>query len=257
MNPDVRRALLGTVGATAVVILWQLVTMGPLADSPLPTFVETIAALAGLLPTAAFWSSMWDTVVMAFLGLLVSMIVGVVLGLLIATSSVLRAGTRVLVEFLKPIPPIVVLPVVVLVVGPTMGMGVMLIMIGCVIAVLMQTVAGVRDTDPVALDSGRSYGLGWAERMWRIVLPSTLPYVGMAIRVCAPVSLLVAVVAGLLGGGPGLGQSILRAQTASNQPELFALVLVLGAMGLAVQSGTNRIERRVLHWHPAYRSEVH
>ena len=93
--------------------------------------------------------------------------------------------------------------------------------------------------------------------MWRIVLPSTLPYIGMAIRVCAPVSLLVAVVAGLLGGGPGLGQAILRSQMASDQPRLFALVLVLGIMGLIVQGATNQIERLVLHWHPAYRPEVH
>ena len=254
---NTRRILLGGAGIVAVLAVWELLTRGPLAASPLPTFTDTAAALFGLLGDRTFWSAVWDTVLMALAGLVASVALGVLLGLLVATSPVLRAASRVLVEFLKPIPPIVVLPIVVLVVGPTLGMGVVLVMIGCVIAVLMQTVAGVRETDPVALDSGRSYGLKWPERMWRIVLPSTLPYIGMAIRVCAPVSLLVAVVAGLLGGGPGLGQAILRAQMASAQPRLFALVLVLGIMGLVVQGVTDQIERRVLHWHPAYRPEVH
>lgn len=257
MSKTTMRIVLGAIGIVAVIVIWELVTRGPLASSPLPTFSDTFVALIGLLGLGEFWGSVWNTIVIAFLGLLFSVTLGVLLGLLIATSPLLRAATRVVIEFLKPIPPIVVLPLIVLVLGPTTNMGIVLVMIGCLIAVLMQTVAGVRETDPVALDSGRSYGLKWPERMGRIVLPSTLPYIGMAIRVCAPVSLLVAVVAGLLGGGPGLGQSILRAQMASDQPRLFALVLVLGVMGLIVQGVTNQIERWVLHWHPAYRPEVH
>ncbi|MGO2112123.1 MAG: ABC transporter permease [Pseudoclavibacter sp.] len=251
-----QRIVLGIVGVAAVLALWELLTRGPLSNSPLPAFSSTLVALVGLFGDPGFWQAVVDTVLMAAVGLVVSVALGVVLGLLIASSSVLHAASRVVVEFLKPIPPIVVLPVVVLVAGPTLGMGVILVMIGCVIAVLMQTVAGVRETDPVAVDSGRSYGLGRLERVWRIVLPSTLPYIGMSIRVCAPVSLLVSVVAGLLGGGPGIGQSILRSQMAGDQPRLFALVLVLGVMGLLVQGITNATERRVLHWHPAYRPEV-
>lgn len=254
MNATWKKVALGGIGVIVVLAVWEVLTIGPLAETPLPRFSSTMVALFAALGDPAFWQSVWDTIIIAFVGLVISVLLGVALGLLMAMSPVVRSACRVVIEFLKPIPPIVVLPLAVLVLGPTIGMGVVLVMIGCVIAILMQTVAGVRETDPVALASGRSYGLKLPERIWRIILPSTLPYIGMAIRVSAPVSLLVAVVAGLLGGAPGLGQSILMAQMANNPPLLFALVVVLGLMGMAVQGGTNEIERRILHWHPAYRT---
>jgi ABC-type nitrate/sulfonate/bicarbonate transport system permease component len=117
----------------------------------------------------------------------------------------------------------------------------------------MQTVAGVHDTDPVARDTARSYGMGHAEIMLRVTLPGAMPFIGTAMRVAAPAALVVAVVAGLLGGGPGLGQSIYQAQAAGDFPVLYALVLVLGLLGLVFQGATRLAERRLLHWHESHR----
>src|SRR5699024_2336880 len=130
-----------------------------------------------------------------------------ILGIGIGVSPLAMHVTRVTLEFLKPIPPIVILPVVVLVLGPTMNMGLFLVLFGCFIAIAVQAEAGVYDTDPVARATGQSYGLSKSAILGNIVLPSALPYIGTALRVNAPTSLIVAVVAGLLGGGPGLGQS--------------------------------------------------
>lgn len=98
--------------------------------------------------------------------------------------------------------------------------------------------------------------MGAGEILGRIVLPCALPYIGTAIRVAAPTSLVVAVVAGLLGGGPGLGQSLLLSQISGNQAQLFAYVLILGVLGLLVQGLSQWGERRLLHWHPQYRKQV-
>lgn len=253
-----RRIGLGAIGVVSVVAIWELLVRGPLAGAPVPTFIDTAVAAFWLLGDQAFWESTLLTITISIGGLVLSVLLGVTIGLLVATSAWLRAGTRVIIEFVKPIPPIVVLPLVVLLFGPSPTMAIVLILIGCVITVVMQTVAGVRETDPVTVDSARSYGLDRVEVLRAVVLPSATPYVGMAIRICAPVSLLVTVVAGLLGGAPGLGSSIRFAQAAGAgmRPELFALVLVLGVLGLGFQGVTAAAERRILHWHPAYRPGV-
>ncbi|HEX2247326.1 MAG TPA: ABC transporter permease subunit, partial [Arthrobacter sp.] len=137
--------------------------------------------------------------------------------------------------------------------GPTAQMSWVLVVIGCALPIVMQTVAGVHDTDPVARDTARSYGMGHAEIMLRVTLPGAMPFIGTAMRVAAPAALVVAVVAGLLGGGPGLGQSIYQAQAAGDFPVLYALVLVLGLLGLVFQGATRLAERRLLHWHESYR----
>jgi ABC-type nitrate/sulfonate/bicarbonate transport system permease component len=130
------------------------------------------------------------------------------------------------------------------------------VFIGCFVSIVVQASAGVFDTDPVAKATGQSYGLSRGEILWSIVLPSALPYIGTAVRVAAPTALIVAVVAGLIGGGPGLGQSLVQTQITGNQPRLFAYVLVLGILGLVVQGLSQWGERRLLHWHPQYRKQV-
>lgn len=247
----------GAVGAVAAIGLWQVAaTAGPLAGSPLPSAGEAISAMFNLFADAAMWQATMETVYMAIIGLVIAAVAGVALGIGIGVSPLAMHATRVPLEFLKPIPPIVILPIVVLVLGPTAGMGIFLVFMGCFVAIVVQSAAGVFDTDPVAKATGRSYGLSDGAVLRNIVLPSALPYIGTAIRVAAPTSLIVAVVAGLLGGGPGLGQSLLLAQIAGNQSELFAYVLILGVLGLLIQGLSQWGERRLLHWHPQYRKQV-
>jgi ABC-type nitrate/sulfonate/bicarbonate transport system permease component len=221
--------------------------------SALPTPGRAMAELATLLAAGTFWADLADTILIALSGLAISAVAGIAAGLLIGSFSPVRYATMAVLEFLKPIPPIVVLPLVVLVLGPTAQMSWVLVVIGCALPIVMQTVAGVHDTDPVARDTARSYGMGHAEIMLRVTLPGAMPFIGTAMRVAAPAALVVAVVAGLLGGGPGLGQSIYQAQAAGDFPVLYALVLVLGLLGLVFQGATRLAERRLLHWHESYR----
>lgn len=251
----VRQLLFGLIGVAVALGLWQFAALGPLASSPLPTATASISEAIRLLGTPEMWLATGDTVYMALVGLAIATVVGVILGLLTGISPLIMHATRVPIEFLKPIPPIVILPVVVLVLGPTMNMGIFLVIFGCFIAVSVQTSAGVFDTNPVAKATGRSYGLNEVAVVRHIVLPSALPYVGTAIRVAAPTALIIAVVAGLLGGGPGLGRSLLLSQLAGNQVQLFAYVLILGVLGLIFQGLSTWGERKLLHWHPQYRKE--
>lgn len=247
----------GLLGAAAALGVWQLAaTVGPAADSPLPTAGEAISEFISLLASPAMWQATLDTLVMALVGLILAAVLGVMFGVGIGVSPLAMHATRVPLEFLKPIPPIVILPVVALVLGPTAGMGVFLVFFGCFVSIAVQTSAGVFDTDPVARATGRSYGMSKGEVLASIVLPSSLPYIGTAIRVAAPTALIVAVVAGLLGGGPGLGQSLLLAQLTGNQPQLFAYVLIMGLLGLLIQGLSQWGERKLLHWHPQYRKEA-
>lgn len=257
LNSRVLQHGVGAVGVVAALGLWQAAaTTGPLASSPLPSAVDAISALARLAGTPQMWAATGDTVVMALVGLAIAAVLGVALGIGIGVSPLLLHATRVPLEFLKPIPPIVILPIVVLVLGPTANMGIFLVFIGCFVSIVVQSSAGVFDTDPVAKATGQSYGLSRSQVLGSIVLPSALPYIGTAIRVAAPTALIVAVVAGLLGGGPGLGQSLLLSQISGNQDQLFAYVLILGILGLIVQGLSQWGERKLLHWHPQYRKQA-
>lgn len=253
MNKNLKQLMVSAAGVLAALALWQFIATGPMAGSPLPTVAATFAQLAGLLANGAFWAALGETLVVALAGLAAAAVVGVITGVLIGSFEPVRYATLAVLEFLKPIPPIVILPLVVLVFGPTTQMSWFLVFFGCVLPIIMQTVSGVHDADPVTLDTARSFGLGRTEILARVTLPSAMPFIGTAMRVASPAALVITVVAGLLGGGPGLGLSIYRAQAGGDYPVLYAYVVVLGVLGLAFQGASQLAERRLLHWHASYR----
>ena len=256
MKASIRPYAFSTLGIVGALIIWQVLAAANVAGNALPTATAVFTTLATILGTGTFWSALGATLGIALLALALAALAGVVLGLLIGSFESVRFATLAVLEFLKPVPPIVILPLAVLVLGPTAEMSLFLVVFGCLLPIVMQTVDGVQGTDPVARDTARSYGMGEGEILARVVLPSAMPYIGTAMRVAAPAALVVTVVAGLLGGGPGLGQSIYQAQAAGDYASLYALVIVLGVLGLLFQGATRLAERRVLHWHESYREVV-
>ncbi|AMM34487.1 nitrate ABC transporter permease [Sinomonas atrocyanea] len=257
MRLSLKSTAVGAAGIAAALLIWQIAAGSGAAGGSLPQLGRVFGELAALGASADFWAAAAATVGIAVLGLAAAGICGVVIGILVGSFEPVRYATRAVLEFLKPIPPIVILPLVVLVLGPTGEMSWFLVFLGCLLPIVMQTVDGVHSTDPVARDTARSFGLGPGEVLARIVLPSALPYIGTAVRVTAPAALIITVVAGLLGGGPGLGQSLYLAQAGGDYATMYALVVILGILGLAFQAATQIAERRLLHWHESYREAVH
>ncbi|MET4620534.1 ABC-type nitrate/sulfonate/bicarbonate transport system permease component [Arthrobacter sp. 2762] len=256
MKGSLRPISFSALGIAAALIIWQVLAEAKVAGNALPPATTVFSTLATILGTDTFWSSLGATIGIALLALALSAVAGVILGLLVGTFETVRFATLAVLEFLKPVPPIVILPLAVLVLGPTGEMSLFLVVFGCLLPIVMQTVDGVQSTDPVARDTARSYGMGEPEILARVVLPSAMPYIGTAMRVAAPAALVVTVVAGLLGGGPGLGLSIYQAQAAGDYASLYGLVIVLGVLGLLFQGATRLAERRILHWHESYREVV-
>lgn len=241
--------LYGVAGVILFLLGWQFLAYGPMNGTALPYVHDAFRTLVAMFAATDFWLQVAITTLTALIGLIISIVLGVGLGIIIGTSESLRYATSAVLEFIKPVPPIVVLPIAVLVLGPTTEMTIVLVSLGCAVPIMMQTISGVFDVDPVRIATARSYGMGANEILWRVILPSASPFIATAIRVASPTALMVTVVAGLLGGGPGLGQSLYQAQTAGDPPRIYALIVVLGVLGLLFQVISQFVESKVLHWH--------
>lgn len=248
-----RKLLLGSVGLLGAIAIWQILAVTFMSDTPLPRPVEVATAMVLLVQNSTFWAAFVTTISMAVKGFLWALVVGVTMGILIGWIPLLDKATNFIIEFLKPIPPIVIMPLAILVFGPTQAMGEFLVFYGCLLPILYQTAAGVKETDPVAIQTSRSYGVGTMEILLRVVVVSASAFIATAVRTAIPISLIVSIVAGLLGGGPGLGQSIQQALSSNLTAQLYALVILLGLVGLVFQGVSELIEKRALKWHPAYR----
>jgi ABC-type nitrate/sulfonate/bicarbonate transport system permease component len=229
---------------------------GLVAASSIPGPSSALSALGAALPTSWFRDALGATLVSWSVGLALTVLVAVPLGLAVGLSRLFRDATSVPFEFLKPIPPVALIPLSLLLWGPSETMKLMLIVFGAMWPLMVQVVYGVRAIDPVALDMARTYRLTRRQRILRVALPSILPLAATGLRISASVALIISVVTELVGGAPGLGNRIAFFQNAGDLPTMYGLVIVTGTLGLAVTRAFGTAERRLLRWHSSQRPQA-
>lgn len=240
-----------------VYLLWEVLTAtGTLSPRYFPRANAVVERIGALLTLSTFWASLWATVQSWLLGLIIGVVCGTVAGVLLGSSDRAYRFCRVVIELLRPIPPIVILPIVLLVLGVALPFKLVLIFQGIFWVMLLQAVYGVRSVDPVMLETARSYGISRARRFFTVQLPGSLPFIVTGVRIAAMFALVVSIVAELVGGAAGLGNDILKAQSAGDDKTMYALILVSGILGVIITTSFSWLERRVLFWHPSQRGRA-
>jgi ABC-type nitrate/sulfonate/bicarbonate transport system permease component len=252
-----RRWATGCVGVAIVLALWQLTTSVWLkSDAELAPPAAVIANLYDQIQTSQFWQYVGQTLSSWALGLAISVLIGIPVGILVGSSTLVWYALRPTLEFLRPIPGIALMPLALLLWGQSIKSDVFLIAFGTVWTLIVQALYGVRSVDPLAIETGRAFGLGTADRIRYIVLPSSLPYLATGVRIASSVALVIAISAELLIGDPGLGDQIGLAQSYSRFDEMYALILATGLLGMLLQILSVGLERYFLRWHQSYRAKA-
>ncbi|SDD29335.1 ABC transporter permease [Glycomyces harbinensis] len=249
--------LLGAAGVAAALAIGQILPHTGLVDPDYtPTTGAVAAALADDLVRSEFWRALADTLTAWALGLAIAVAAGAVLGILIGSLPFVRAATASTVEFLRPIPSVALVPLAVLLFGTRLPSTLLLVVYAAFWQVLVQVLAGVRDIDPVAADTARSFRLSPWERLRHLAWPTALPYLMTGVRLAATVALVLAITAELVIGSPGLGHEIAVAQSSGATERMYALIWVAGGLGVLVNLAVRAVERGALGWHPSVRSEA-
>jgi ABC-type nitrate/sulfonate/bicarbonate transport system permease component len=251
------RAALGLGGlATLVALVEVLPRAGIVSASYLPPASRILAALGDEAATGAFWVAVGDTLTAWAIGLALAVAAGIVVGFVIGAVPVLRAVTASTVEFLRPIPSVALIPLAVLLYGSNLGSTLLLVVYASFWQVLIQVLYGVADVDPVADETARSFRFtAWA-RIRHVLWPTALPYVFTGVRLAASVALVLAVTTELVIGAPGLGAVIAVAQSSNAIPTMYALIVVTGLLGVAINLTARFAERHLLSWHQSVRGEI-
>jgi ABC-type nitrate/sulfonate/bicarbonate transport system permease component len=239
----------------AGLLAWEFVSRsGLISEDDLPAMTTTFNELWSMVHTREFWVAFGETVRGWALGLGIATALAVPIGILLGSSEFANRAFRVPVEFLRPIPSAALIPLLFLTLGTTLKSEVFLATFGAFWPLLVQTIYGVRDVDPVALDTARSFGVGRFERLYRIKLPSAVPYIATGLRISSAVSLILAFTAELFMGTGGLGQIMNVAESFGLTVQVYALALATGFLGLAIYVLFSAFERWALRWHPSQRA---
>ena len=114
--------------------------------------------------------------------------------------------------------------------------------------VLVNTFAGIQSTERGRLDLMQSLSASRLETYWNVKLPSAAPYIFAGLEMGIVYALLGTIVAEYLGAQQGIGVTIMQAEAVTDVPTVFAVLVILGAVGVAMHLGISWLKARIIRW---------
>lgn len=209
---------------------------------------------------AAWWTEMTvgqlrfqlvDTMTSMVYGYVLSAVLGVAIGVMMARIKLIYALVEPIIELLRPVPTIVFIPVIILYAGLGREMNVIAILVSATIPILIATYSGARGVSAALRDTASTFKLSWWRTIYEIVLPAAAPQIFVGLRLALAGSFVIAIAAGMIAGNSGIGYYILNAQQTLDIARMYAGAVTVAVVGYALNYGFLSIENRLLHWHIA------
>ena len=188
-------------------------------------------------------------------GFFVGAVLALPLGLMMGANDRIYQLCNPLIQVLRPIPPIAFIPLSILWFGLGNPPAIFLIVIGAFFPILMNTIAGVRNVDGIYIRAARSLGASQTTMFLRVILPAATPYILTGARIGVGTAFIVVIVAEMIAVNNGLGYRILEAREFFWSDKIIAGMFTIGLLGLAIDTGMNRLNNHLLKWHRGIESK--
>ncbi len=238
--------LLSVVGG---LLLWELVSRFLVANTLfLAAPTQIFAAIVSLAKTGELWQHLRISAIEFALGYVIASILGIVLGLAMAESAVMKRVLQPWISGLYATPTIALAPLFILWLGIGIWSKVLVVIFLVLFPVTINTEAGLRTTSDRLVEMLRSFGATPRQIFFKVSLPSAVPFILAGLKLGIGRGLIGVVVAELFGSRAGLGRLISASADAFNMPELFAGVVVLAVAGIVMTAGFTWLEGRLVPW---------
>ena len=236
--------------AVGLVVLWQFVVWFfkiPTFMAPSPVDVAyAFQQNAGIL-----WTNMLPTILEAFLGFVFGNLVAILLAIWFVHSSTAEKAFYPIAVFIKAIPIIALAPILVLIFGNGLAPKIIIAGLICFFPTLVNMVQGLKSASPAMLDLMRVLSASNTEILWKVRLPSSMPFLFAALKIAATSSVMGAIVAEWIGSSFGLGALIIEATYNFRSPLLYATVVIAAVLAVVLFFIVSVVEARMIRWKPA------
>ncbi len=234
--------------ALAVLIgLWWLAA-NVAGRNLLPTPLATAEAAIKLAQEGRLWKAIYESLLVYLTGFGLATLVGVPIGLFLGAFRTLGRTMEVYVNALMATPRVAFIPLIIVFLGLGPQAKIFIIFLGAVMPILVNTYAGVLNSDGELTEMARSAGASRLQIFVRILLPGALPFIIVGLRLGATVGLINTVVAELYTAVTGLGGLLSRYGNTFNMAPYFVVVLCLSVIGVLVTQGLRLLENRMDRW---------
>jgi NitT/TauT family transport system permease protein len=247
LNNTIRRYGPVWLSIFAGLALWEIAGRATSKAFMVP-LSATLVRLWQLIVGEQFLLRLFESAELFLAGFLLALAIGAPLGLLFARVRVLRIGVEPYLMILYATPMVALIPFILSMMGFGFAPKLLVVFLFSVFPVLYNTVEGARSIKPELIEVAKSYRSSeWA--LWReVMLPYTLPYMMTGVRQAIGRALVGMIAAEFFLSATGLGQVIMGASQDFDTGGVFASILVIGLIGIALTRLGLKIEQRFAHW---------
>jgi NitT/TauT family transport system permease protein len=234
-----------------IVVLCKLYTVvSGISPFVIPPPEAAWSSLMELVADPETWTvHVWITLFETVAGFIIAVILGVGIGAVLGRIFWLELALRPIIVALQVIPKVALIPILVIIFGFGVTSKVIIAAILAFFPIMLNVMLGVRSVDPGQREVMRSLGASRWQTFRHLDFHSTLPYVFAGMEVGIVFALIGAIVGEYLGANEGLGNLVVVSLNALDAPQLFAVIILLAAMGSILYFGVTGAKRLLIPWH--------
>jgi NitT/TauT family transport system permease protein len=249
--PISRRAywVLAITGLLAPLLGWaMLAAWGGMDKVFMPAPLQVLGKTITWLTDGDLMGDMGISVYRVVTGFVLSAVIALPLGLLIGSYRAVQALLEPLTDFIRYMPAVAFIPLVMLWVGIDEGSKIAIIFIGTFFQMVLMVAEDVRRVPAAQVEAAQTMGANRSELIEKVIFPSAKPALLDTLRITMGWAWTYLVVAELVAANSGLGYAILRAQRFLQTDTIFAGIIVIGLIGLLTDQAFRWLHRRAFPW---------
>ena len=245
---------LGTAVIVLLLIIWELLPyFVPMKQGTRLFFTvpsRILATLWQMFASGSIWAPLGVSAAAFAIGLALAIAAGLPLGILLGRSNTLNAMFDPFITAFNATPRLVFLPLLMLWLGIGVWSKVAIVFLGALFPLLINTHEGVRNADKLLINVVRSFGAKEWDVARLVVIPNSLPFIVVGLRLAVGRAILGVVVAEFFGAQDGLGVLMVRAASSFNVDVVFAGLIIFAALSLIMTGLVKLVEERMNRWRP-------
>ena len=233
-----------------LIFLWWALTVHS-TSFIFPKFTKIVSSLKNYWMTAHGMGELWSSLRNLMVGYAIAVGLGIMVGAWLGASKAARQVFMPVIDFIRSIPPPVLLPLGVVLIGVGDDMRISVITFGSIWPILFATVEGIRSTEPLRLSMSSVFHLRRVDHWWRLVLPGASPHIISGMRTALQIAFVLIVISELMASSSGIGFEILQASRTFRYADVWAGAIVLGLLGVVLNLTFGLFAAAILRWRTA------
>jgi NitT/TauT family transport system permease protein len=232
----------------AAMLLWYVLSVIPATSRSFQNIVIVAKSIKTMIDRGVLWKDISSSLISVVLGYMLGFVIALPVAILMAWYKPIRYIIEPWIQFVRNIPPLAYVPLVVIAAGVGRRAQVIVITVACFLTMCVTIYQGVINVDETLIKAARVLGATDRDIFIRVIAPATLPFILTAMRLGASVALTTLIAAESTGAVAGLGMRIRSLNNSFESAPMLLYIIIIGIIGITVEKLIKYVERRLTSW---------